>query len=63
MNAQDLLNFLLSVQQAGVDLSTLDVVAEYSRYTRHGYENGKNHPSRVSINNTELVLGSTPCSR
>lgn len=61
MNGQDLLNFLLSVQQAGIDLNTLDIMVEYSTYDEYaGYSGGETYPSNVSINNNELVLGPTP---
>lgn len=57
MNALELLNFLLSTQQSGTDLSTLDIVVTSSRYTEGGYEDTETYPSSVQVRDTELVLG------
>ncbi len=56
MNAQELLNELLRLQQTGVELSELNVVILYARYTGGYFENFEVNPYSVEVAGSELVL-------
>lgn len=57
MNAQDLLDRLLEAKLAGVDLTALEVIAEYSVYDGLGQcEDSETYPSEVLIDETHFIL-------
>ena len=56
MNAQELLNELLRLQQTGVDLSELNVVVPFSRYTGEYFDDLEITPYSVEVAGSELVL-------
>jgi len=58
MNAQDMMNTLLQLQMAGVDLNQLEIVISVSVYDNLGQcEIVQSWPSSISVNNNELVIG------
>jgi len=62
MNAQALFEFLLSAQQAGVDLRNHEIIVLGSRYTEGGYEPIELYPEHLELGESKLFIGESPCS-
>lgn len=58
MNGQDLLNFLLSVQSAGIDLHNFEILTRSTTYDGLGQgEDLETYPTHVEIDDNYVVLG------
>jgi hypothetical protein len=57
MNAQDMLNTLLQLQMAGVDLNKLELVTICSSYDHLGqYELVESFPTQILVHDNQVVI-------
>jgi|LakMenEpi03Aug12_release.lakeMendotaPanAssembly.Ray.scaffolds.fasta_scaffold3805215_2 hypothetical protein len=57
MNAQDILNTLLQLQMAGVDLNELELVTICSSYNYLGQcELVESYPAEIVVNDNQVVI-------